>query len=157
MSIKTEQLAQFIIKPVLKDYGLYSDSAYLLILGTCAQETLMGTYVHQVNGPALGIYQMEKVTHDDIYHNFILFRPFLSDKIIKEYGLFNDKSSDRLVADLRYATLLCRLHYLRVAEKLPPSTDITALAKYWKKYYNTEQGKGTVEEFKENYKRFILN
>ena len=40
-------------------------------------------------------------------------------------------------------------------EKLPNSYDIEGLAKYWKKYYNTEGGKGTVEKFIEKYEKYV--
>jgi len=51
---------------------------------------------------------------------------------------------------------MCRMHYYRKSEPLPESDDVRALGEYWKKHYNTVKGKGTVDEFVENYKRFVL-
>ena len=49
---------------------------------------------------------------------------------------------------------MARIHYLRVPEKLPDN--LIGYSRYWKKYYNTEQGKGTEEEFVKNYNMYIL-
>jgi hypothetical protein len=113
----------------------------------------MGTYLLQRGGgPALGIFQMEKETHDDIWNNWIEFRWQIFGRL-KHYHFY--KNFERLGWDLMYSSIMARIHYFRVKEPLPKSDDIEGLAKYWKKYYNTEKGKGTVEEFIKNYKKFI--
>lgn len=45
----------------------------------------------------------------------------------------------------------CRLHYLRVPEAVPLTLE--GQAGYWKQYYNTVEGKGTVEEYVGNLRR----
>lgn len=148
--INPKQLKSLVIEPVLKDYTLYSEAAVNLLLGTCAQESRMGYYLKQVKGPALGIYQMEPKSHHDICENVIRAHP---DRFIYK----NDENDevDGLVSDLKYATIMCRLQYWRFPEALPKANDIEGLAKYWKKYYNTEKGKGTVEQFVENYHKYV--
>ena len=42
---------------------------------------------------------------------------------------------------------MCRLHYRRIPKPLPSSAK--GQAKYWKKYYNSSAGRGTVEDFLE--------
>lgn len=155
MSINARQFREHIIKPVLEYLGLYSKSAENLLFGTAAQESLMGHYLKQIKGPALGVYQMEPNTHQDILENFLIYKKDLYSKVlclISKKGLENKEKE--LISNLNYATAMCRAHYLRVREPLPNATDIKALAVYWKKYYNTALGKGTVEEFINNYKKF---
>jgi hypothetical protein len=41
---------------------------------------------------------------------------------------------------------MCRVHYLRVKEALPTENDAAGMASYWKRYYNTVLGKGTIEQ-----------
>lgn len=154
MPINTNQLRTYIINPALEGVGLYSAAASRLLLGTCAQESAMGTYLHQMNGPALGIYQMEPNTHDDIWHNYIDYRTELSDEIQDLVGVI--PHPDLMIHNLKYATIMARLHYYRVAEPLPDKDDVEGLAKYWKKYYNTEMGRGTTREFITNYERYVL-
>jgi len=76
------QLRGDIVYPTLHYIGLWSDAAETLILGTIAQESRCGEYVKQVGGgPALGICQMEPATHDDIWLNYLHYKPVLAHKI----------------------------------------------------------------------------
>ena len=38
---------------------------------------------------------------------------------------------------------------------LPDADNVAELAHYWKLYYNTPEGKGTVEEFIKNYELLV--
>jgi len=158
MSIDTEQLKKLIITPTLKELDLYSHSAVNLLLGTCATESQMGTYLKQKGtGPALGIYQMEPATFDDISENYLEYRPNLIARVrmCMEY----DQSFSFVVTDmiwnLKLATAMCRIHYLRIPQPLPKSSDIYGLANYYKKYYNTEKGKGSVGKFVADYEAYV--
>jgi len=155
MTIDTNQVREYIIKPVLKDFDLYSRSATNLLLGTMAQESKMGTYIHQIGGPALGVYQMEPSTNLDIHGNFLAYNQEINTRL-KELCIPSLDIHQNLMYNLGYATIMTRLHYYRVAEALPDADDIEGLALYWKKYYNTEIGKGTTKEFIRNYERYVL-
>jgi len=155
MGINVNQLGELIIKPSLEAVGLYSKEAEQLLLGTCAQESLMGTYIKQVKGPALGIYQMEPATHNDIWINYLNYRKDLRSTIEVITGYYSWNNSDAMVWDLKYATIMARVHYYRVREALPELDDITGMAKYHKKYYNTILGKSHVSNFTYNYRRFV--
>ena len=66
--IDRHQLDRDIIEPVLSRLHAASPAARALLLGTAAQESAMGRYIRQLRGgPALGIFQMEPATHDDIW------------------------------------------------------------------------------------------
>lgn len=98
---------------------------------------------------------MEPATEKDIWDNYLRYQPFLKDKVIKTTGV---KQPDQfhLRGNLLYQIAMARLYYRRKPEILPPQTDIMGMAKYWKKHYNTYKGKGTVEEFQENYTKYVL-
>ncbi|MGI9250965.1 MAG: hypothetical protein ACR2PR_07175, partial [Pseudohongiellaceae bacterium] len=131
-----------------------SKPAVDLLLGTAAQESLLGTYVRQVGGgPALGIYQMEPATHDDILDNYVRYHDDLVDKLAEIFGSTLPMAPERLVYDLRYATIMARLHYYRRPEPLPD--DLVGLAQYWKTHYNTELGAGTVSEYVHNARTLL--
>lgn len=152
MSLNTNQL-RYIIKDVLEGVGLYSAHAEELLMLTAAQESHLGTYIKQMgDGPARGIFQMEKATERDIHSNFLEYREALANRV---YGYMTLRGND-LRDNLAYQIIMARLHYLRVKEGLPKADDVEGLAAYWKKYYNTEAGKGTVEEAVENYERYCL-
>jgi len=146
------QLRELIVRPSLEEVGLHSDAAEDLVMGTAAQESHL-MYVKQLGGgPALSLFQIEPATHQDYWDNYLQFQGELSQKIIDAIafdGLRPD--NERLVWDLKYGALMCRVHYRRVAEALPQSGDVAGYAAYWKKYYNTVHGAGTEEEFVQNY------
>lgn len=146
MPIDITQLRVYVIQPTLNSLGLYSSAAENLLLGTMAVESALGTYVHQIGGgPALGVYQMEPDTHDDIWENYIKFNDWLRVRLwtIGSYSPVRSNNGMLLITDLRYATIMARLQYYRHSEPLPNANDVDAQSVYWKKYWNTVQGAGT--------------
>jgi hypothetical protein len=148
-----KQFREYILRPVLSSVGLHSPAAEELLLGTACAESMLGTYVHQVGGPALGIFQMEPATHADIWRNYLEYRDELHDKVVgcvpaNGWSSWGDMPShDLLITDLKYATILARIHYRRSPEPLPAEGDWEGMASMWKKVYNTEDGSGTEEHF----------
>ncbi len=157
--IDAQQLREHVIRPVLmhlSDEIPYSLVAENLLMGTCAQESKMGTWLVQLdNGPAKGIFQMEPDTYYDIQKNYLFYRSDLSD-LVGDLCCFRGLEEEVVLAgNMFYAAAMCRVHYRRVPEAMPASGDVEGLARYWKKYYNTALGKGTVEEFIKNYERYV--
>ena len=149
------QLRQYIVQPVLRALNAYSKAAENLLVGTAVQESRL-EYLHQLGGgPARGLYQMEPATHDDICSNYLAYQPDLRARI-DTFVLPQHDRHDQLAWNLAYATAMCRAHYRRVREALPEEDDVDGLARYWKRYYNTEQGAGTVTEFKDKYVRYVI-
>jgi len=152
MTISSNQLRQLIAE-TLKDADLYSGDAVELLMGTSAQESHLGSYIHQINGPALGIFQMEPATEEDIWNNYLRYKSSLS-AVVKTVMTGNP---NELAWNLKYAILMARIHYLRVKAGLPDSANVHAMALYWKQYYNTPLGRGTAKEFAKNYARYAAD
>ena len=144
MSINVSQLRFVLLRPILQDWDLYSPSAEILLLGTIAAETRCGYYLKQEKGPGLSLYSMEPATEKDIWKNVIEPKTEWYNAMRAE---FFGPDKDNLLYNMKYATLMCRFQYARFKEKLPGSTDIKEMATYWKKYYNTIEGSGTVDHF----------
>ena len=159
--INATQLRMEIIRPVLKQLEPeipYSIAAENLLMGTCAQESRMGSFVVQVgNGPAQGIFQMEPDTENDIWENYLFYRKELNDKIMYQIGCVNNQhpNLNEMVGNLYYQVAMARVHYYRVPMAMPEEDNVEQMAHYWKIYYNTPDGKGTIEEFVENYNRYV--
>lgn len=102
-------------------------------------------------GPALGFWQMEPATHQDLWDNFLQYRPELALKVqrLMTHGITHDDIKEELATNLAYAAAMCRIHYYRAPSPLP-GKNLNEMADYWKTWYNTYLGKGTVEEFKRN-------
>lgn len=157
MGLDAKQLREYVVRPALHEIGLHSDAAEALVMGTAAQESRL-VWLHQLGGgPALGLFQMEPATFYDIWDNYLAYKQRLARDILDACGiddasLFDGRPEpERLQWDLRLAAIMCRVHYRRVRAPLPHADDLLGLARYWKAYYNTEAGAGTVDEFLDNF------
>ena len=143
--IDLEQLRDYVVKPVLLELDMYSKAAERLVIGTGLVESQF-KYVHQISGPALGFWQMEPATHDDLWENYILFRPDVA-KPLARYCEDDYKNSKQLIWNMRYAAAMCRIHYYRFPARLPDADDLIGMGNYWKELYNTKYGKGSASKF----------
>lgn len=154
MGIRAEELRRYIVYPVLQSMKLYSEATEKLILGTAAQESGMGEYLRQMKGgPARGIYQMELLTLDDLYNNFLRYNHTLMQRV-DQWRILNMPREIDMIGNLYFATALCRAQYYRFEEPIPSADDINGLGKYYKTYWN-ESGEGTPEQFVENYRKHV--
>ena len=137
---------KLVLEPTLNYLEMSSPAAINLLLGTALMESRLKHLIQKPNGPALGLFQMEPATHEDIWNNFLKYKTSLAEKVS---GLIAPKPDNetQLKTNLAYATAMCRVHYYRAPTKLPEAEDLDGLAHYWKKYYNTELGAGKPEEF----------
>lgn len=153
--IAIKHFRECIVRPALDSLGLHTMAREELLVITCAQESLGGTYLMQCDsrgypqGPALGLYQMEPNTFQDMLDNFLRYRMALASKVT---GML---VASRMVYDNLFATQIAALQYYRFPEKIPD--DLEGQIRYYKKYWNTELGKATLAEVRSNYERFAKN
>ena len=149
-----KQFRELVIRPALEALHLWSEAAEELVLGTALQESGL-RYLEQIGGgPAMGLWQMEPATHNDIHANFLAYRGDLSSRLNSLAVVPNAMS---MVGNLWYGAAMCRIHYLRVPQALPKAGDLDAQAVYWKAHYNTHKGKGTTAEYVANWRRYMGN
>ena len=135
-----------VIAPALDKIDLWSRAAEELVLETAIVESDL-TYLKQHGeGPALGLWQIEPATHDDLYTNFLNYRPELGSKLM-ELRAPNLSMGENLATNLMYGAAVCRLCYYRKPEALPVAGDIEGQAAFWKQHYNTLLGAGTVSKY----------
>ncbi|BAU37393.1 hypothetical protein APT_00311 [Acetobacter pasteurianus NBRC 101655] len=127
------------ILPALEAINLGGEAAVNLVTGTGLVES---GFVHdrQINGPALGWFQIEPRTHDDIWLNFLHYRSDLANRILSVSGLTGIPEAENLLQNKAYSVCMCRVQYLRTPEPLPSATDAAALSAYHKQHYNTVLG-----------------
>lgn len=153
--LDVDQLRIHVIRPVLQRLDLHTPAAENLVLGTALHES-HARYIRQIKGPAMGIYQMEPATHYDLHQNFLRFNTPLKIRVNQYAGFFSGDLPDpgELIGNLFYATAMCRIHYRRLKAPLP-TNEPYALAQYWKDFYNTRLGKGTVPQALPHFERAI--
>lgn len=143
-----DPLKQWYVEDVIEEgcirVGAYSDAALELLLGVCAVESSFGKYRRQLgNGPARGIFQMEPATFYWLLNIYGKRFPWLI------------WHCDALIDDDVLASALCRLRFRIVKSPLPDADDLWAQAEYWKKWYNTYKGKGTVQGYIQAYRKYV--
>jgi hypothetical protein len=157
--LDVEQFRQYVVRPTLRflDPEIpYSEAAELLMTGTAMQESRL-RFIDQLSpgpGPAYGLFQMEARTHAD--HLKWLERhenASLSAKI-EMLASAEPERLRQLRTNLAYACAMARVHYWRVRRPLPEASDTNGLGQYWKQFYNTIHGAGTVAQWLASF-RFI--
>lgn len=125
-----------------------------LLLGTAAVESNF-VYRRQIGGgPAVGLWQMETDTARDIFDNYLRYR-YLRYCDVMGLRCANWDKSFRLPRrwwlwwvlqrNDRFACGMARVHYLRVPAAIPDTVE--EQAQYWKEFYNTSAGAGTVDKY----------
>lgn len=139
--LNKNQLVQYIIEPTLKKMEMYSPEAVKLLLVTAAIESLCGTYVHQIKGPALGIYQMEPETYHDVFKSVLAFSPKKTRRVKEIYQFDDMPHEDELMGNINYATAIARVYYSRYAETIPSCGSLRKLSDYYYRYWKPNPNK----------------
>ncbi len=152
-----QQLHDYIIRPTLEYMGssYYSKESAFLLLCTAAIESNCGEYIKQINGPALGVWQMEPDTYDDIIDNC----DAINENNVRFYNKINSLWACNgygrvhgLVSHPMYACAMARLKYSMDPHPLPKYTgnhevDLPSFYEYYKRVYNTELGASTYQKW----------
>ncbi len=139
--INSSQLRDLITRTLKEIPHGYSEDAVELLMMIAAHESKLGTYLKQVNGPALGIFQMEPATHDDVWEN--------GDSCVCNASSigYDLEDSNMLEYDLRYQILMARQKLFMITEPLPSRYNTWAMADYCKKYWNTVYGSAAAFDY----------
>jgi len=146
-----------IISDVLARVGakLYSPEAVEILLKTGFVESGYTALKQYPSGPACSYWQVEPKTAEDIFSNYLLYRPEKRTAIVKACNIpevytvklpSEAECHELLVTNIAFAICMARLVYYRIPKPLPSSGKNKAQAEYWLKYYNAG-GKGSIEKF----------
>ena len=161
MNSRKQKQIRHLIANILNKVELYSQEAENLIFGTGLIESNYD-YLREWNGGiARSWWQIEPgmTGAKDTIENYLKYRPQMIKKCAAAANVHvsllhpivtEETLSELLETNIAYAIIMCRLKYRRVPKKLPKTVE--GMANYWKRWYNTELGKGKPEEFIEKYK-----
>lgn len=149
-----QQFREKIIRPVLHGIGMWNEYAEELMIGTAAVESDGGTFlVQQNNGPAVGIFQMEPKTHDDIWKIWLPNHPAVAANLMTTCMISMKPAAPMMISNLFYATAMARIQYFRNSAFPIPAT-LEGQAAYWVEFYNRGDA-ATPEKYIAAYKRFV--
>ena len=144
MSINPSDFRSIVINPALSNLSSIipiSTVAADLLMATAAVESSLGTYLTQIKGPALGIFQIDPASLSGLQLNLTTpQRVFLANIATPQ------PYSVQIETNLLLAASICRLFYWQIPAPLPPDT-ISGLWSYYKTYYNTALGSTTQSQF----------
>ena len=145
-----------VVRPTLQKLDSeiqYSLAAANLLIGTALHESKLYSLAQQ-GGPALGFWQMEPATYDDLWRNFINNRPMLRGALIGLTG-GGQQDASALITNLALACAMARIQYYRAPQPMPAATDAAGMATVYKAVYNTAQGAATVAQVIPDFQQAI--
>lgn len=146
---------RYLIHETLKKMGMWSEQAEELVFLTGLVESGY-KYIYQIgSGIARSFWQVEAATAKDCLDNYLIYRKNHLNNFCKAIqkrpddilGMTEGDLRELLWHDIAAGITFCRIKYRRVPSPLPD--DLEGMGKYWKKFYNTEHGAGTVSHFLE--------
>jgi hypothetical protein len=157
------QLLHRVIRPTLArlaeaDPGIDGEAAEMLMLGTAAVESGFRAIAQVGGGPALGLWQVEPATHDDVWRNWLAHRPALARAVASLRADVPEDPVDQLATTLPYGCAIARLVYRRSPLRLtePAEVPIVTAARLWKRGYNTAAGAGTEAKYRDAWDRLVV-
>jgi hypothetical protein len=131
----------------LKDMRAYKPEAVLAVSMIVGHESSGGKYLVQGNkGPARGIIQMEGWVHNSVWDNCDNILVYASRLQIEE-------DVAKLEYDLRYNIFMARCRLIMDTNPLPLTE--RDMAKYLKRYWNSEGGKASAQKYQDDYSIWI--
>jgi len=125
--------------------------AEVFLCEIAAQETHSGTLRDRhATSMGTGLNQIERISFDNIMART---RDEVWDTIRFHFGIERNLNYEMLAYSPLLSMIFARLHLRLIPEEIP--ADIEGRAAYWKKYYNTEAGAGTVEDYLKNCKAHL--
>jgi len=141
------------VEDVCNNLGSKPKLSAQMLMETCGAETQLGTFPDRhPEKLGVGAFQFDQIALDDLQKETDQRH---KDKVLAlwDYDLDAVELKD-LAFDVKLAAICCRLKYMRIPDAIP--TNYMDRASYWKRFYNTEAGKGTVEHYLEAVERFKL-
>jgi hypothetical protein len=160
--IDLSQWKQYIVRPALMLLGstpgigaaLNAPWAINQLVGTTKESGGCEYLVQLDGGPALGFYQMEPATHDDIWRNFLAYQPALAEVVKTACPYGGEGQANEMITEMLYATMMARICYYRSKLQAPLNTAL-ALATYHKVVYNTAAGASVASDDVAYYQQAI--
>jgi hypothetical protein len=148
------QFREDILIPAMQALQIHGEPIRELLVFTCAVESNGGTYLKQIKGNALGIYQIEPNSFTDLWYNYIIRKPDIVNMLSLNLNINRIPAPHDLISNLTLATVCCALYYQSKNAK-PTSLDENELWDIYKTLYNTVDGKAEKEPSIKAYRKFI--
>lgn len=144
-----------LIKSTLEKMGskYASHDAMMLVYRTGLVESKYHYLSQKGSDIARGFWQCEPWVAVSLCNDYLQYREELMKKVAEvcylDWKYFTNPQEEDwkqiMTTNILAGIVVCRLHYWRVPKPLPSSLE--QQARYWKSWYNTAKGAGTIEHF----------
>lgn len=168
MGIYADDLRELVIRPTLVSLDEWSPTVENLLLGTAAQESLLGFKMQSPQENGVGLYRISAHTHIQVWDQYLVTDPELASRVrgLASQQQFLKSPHTELITNLGYATGIAWMIYKRHRQTLPEDADTSALAQYWLDFYNKRddqniqtifnRDEAQVDKFVQNYRKLVL-
>jgi hypothetical protein len=159
MGIYASDLRELVIKPYLQGLGEYSEVAENLLLGTAAQESLLGLHCYCAQTRGLGLYRITAEKHRELWDKYLVQFPDLASHqrgLASQQQFLKDPHGE-LISNLIYTTGMAWMIYRRAAIDTSKPLDLLALAQLWANHF--DNGTGTsrnADDFMQTYRSLVM-
>lgn len=159
MGIYASDLRELVIKPYLQGLGEYSEAAENLLLGTAAQESLLGSHCYCAQTRGLGLYRITAEKHRELWDKYLVQFPDLASQqrgLASQQQFLKDPHGE-LIHNLIYTTGMAWMIYRRAAIDISKPIDLPALAQLWANHF--DNGTGTsrnADDFMQTYRSLVM-
>ncbi|MDX1692992.1 MAG: hypothetical protein R3208_04465 [Ketobacteraceae bacterium] len=156
VGISASELKEYVVRPTLRELGVWSPAMEALLLGTAAQASQFGFHIKK--GRGLGIFSIDSGTHREVWDNFLAFDPDKASYIrgTASQREFLKEPDHELITNLVYATAIAWGVYASQEVELPEeASDVQALAQIWHNLYPRQDTTATPADFVENYRKYV--
>lgn len=158
MSQYAEELRLRAVRPALERIGMWSAVAEQALLLIAAHES--GGFKHREQiggGPGLGLWQVERATHDDNFRNFLDARPALRGLVVDLKSAIDADPYAELRDNDLYCCAHARLVLWRRKFAWPADPDdVAAIADIWGRHYQTSNDPEKIARFIADARRYVL-
>ena len=154
MTIAASDFRSYVINPALAamaSAGIpVTKTAADLLMATAAMETDLGTWLTQVGGPALGVFQIEPPSLDTLVSRLSTKQITALFSVMPAPPAAAEMSgwvAGNIEGNLLLAAAICRLFYWQAPFAMPVASTVSGLWTVYKTWYNTAEGGATMPDF----------
>jgi len=160
MGIAVQELRELVIKPCLQLLNDDSDTAESLLLGTAAQESLLGQHCFCQKTNGLGIYRITAEKHLELWDQYLVQFPELASlqRGMASQQQFLKNPHNELITNLSYSTGMAWMIYRRAGIDTQKPLEFAGLASLWAAYFDNGTGcPRHADDFVQTYRNLILD
>lgn len=144
MGIAASELCRYVIRPTLIYLGSHSRTAESLLLGIAANQSALGSALHDRRGH--GLYRIAEPRHQALWDHYLALDPERASLVrgLASQHAFLSGPHLELTVNLRYATAIAWLLVEEQNTLLPEAGDLVGMARIWKQIF---QPQGRLRDF----------